>query len=749
MRAYRILAALAVLGLFSALRVNAQVAPPASTGNGKSGVPVEITADETNYEGGWATASGNVVVRYGPDLLYADRTTYDEGKHVVTAEGNVRIYVAGRVYRGEHMVYNFDTKAVTSTDFSIAAFPAFAKGQAVTTPEPNHYRVTNGYITTENREHPTYKLRAHTLEIYPDDRVVMKDAVLYVGDVPVFWFPYYAQSVKSQESSFTIRGGSSSRFGGEVFATMNWKVSDQLDLTFHEDYRTKRGDGGGVDVAYKPVKNGSGLFSGYYIHDDDFTENPTNLPRSPIGADRYRFELQQFTPLGEGFEARINANVWSDPYVTEDFFQNEFAEQRMPDNSLELLQRGSDYEASLTGRVQANRFFDTTDRAPEFKLEIKPTKFFAGLPLEYETETSMTHFIKTFSNQQYFYPNVPKDYAADRWDTYHLFLYPKQYFGWLNVTPHLGLRGTAWSHDNLDVGTPAAGNSDTAGPSIGRVVVDTGADISVKLSRTWSNVKDSALGIDGLRHVMTPFVNAQVVETSMGSQDVRGFDDRLPNTWANPIGFPAYNSIDSIDRQIVVRQGIRNELQTKRDGLNWNLIDWSIFTDANLVGTYNEEQTYTRDTYGHAYNELEINPFPWLSFASRDAFDISGNSYTMYDNSVTWKPDRSLKLSLGDRLLQNTTILDSYGLPIPDTNQVYIRTFYRLNEHWQVETLDSFDTDNSSLAEQNYTIYRDLSAWQLGLTFMQRNNQGGDNETAVMLTLTLKAFPNASVRASE
>ncbi len=66
-----------------------------------------------------------------------------------------------------------------------------------------------------------------------------------------------------------------------------------------------------------------------------------------------------------------------------------------------------------------------------------------------------------------------------------------------------------------------------------------------------------------------------------------------------------------------------------------------------------------------------------------------------------------------------------------------------------METLDSFDTDNSSLAEQNYTIYRDLSAWQLGLTFMQRNNQGGDNETAVMLTLTLKAFPNASVRASE
>ena len=56
---------------------------------------------------------------------------------------------------------------------------------------------------------------------------------------------------------------------------------------------------------------------------------------------------------------------------------------------------------------------------------------------------------------------------------------------------------------------------------------------------------------------------------------------------------------------------------------------------------------------------------------------------------------------------------------------------------------------DGSFSEQSYTVYRDLSAWQVGLTFAQRNNQGGADEEIVYLSLTLKAFPAASLRATE
>ena len=716
-----------------------------------SKAPVEITADgETTYVGGLATASGNVVVRHGPDLLYADRVTYDMPRKLATADGNVRIYSGTRVYRGEHVTFNFETKAFASNNFSLAAFPIFAKGEQVTTPEAGHYHLRNAYITTDNRAHPSYRIKAHTIEIYPDDRVVMKDVVVLVGDVPVFYLPYYSQSLKSDESTFLFRGGDSSEFGATGQLTVNWRVSDDLAAAFHEDYRSKRGEAGGLDLKYRPVPDGTGFFRGYWADDKGYTYNPTDLPRAPIDKERYLFTLQQITPLGDGLEAKLNFNVWSDPYITEDFFQKMYGEQRMPDNTVEVLSRFPDFEVSVLGRPQLDRFFDATERAPEVRLESKPIKI-GGTGIEYQTENSIVNFQRVYGDQLYAFnpaptPNgLPKDYSAYRWDTYHQFLYPKEYFDFLSVTPHVGFRGTAWSNDNENLYTSGQDQS------LERATIDAGADFSFKISRTWTDAKNGTLAVDGIRHVFEPFVTAEAILPSAGRNDLLGFDTRLPNTWANPIGFPSYNSIDSIDRQFVVREGVRNTIQTKRDGQNWNLIDWSVFTDVNLTGYYNEEQVFTHDTFSHVYSEATLKPFTWIRFTSRAAVDIDGNSYNMLDHSITWQPERSFEFSLGDRLLRDVapTLVDPYGYAIPDSNLVYIRTFYRMNEHWQFETIHQFDTDDSQLQEQTYSVYRDLSAWQLGVSVGQRNNRDAKSEEMIYFTLTLKAFPVAALRATE
>ena len=710
-------------------------------------IPIDITADgETTYAAGLATARDNVIVKRGGDLLYADRVIYDNAKHEVIADGAVRLYVGPKVYRGDHIVYNFETRAVTSTNFAVAAFPVFGEGKSVTSPEPDHYRISDGFATTENREHPTFRVHAHTIEILTGDRIVMKDVVLYIGDTPVFWLPEYYQSLKSDTTTFNIEGGTSTRFGLVGLATLNWKVANDLAVSLHQDYRSKRGDAGGVDLKYRPVKGGAGLFRSYYTVDSNYKENPTALPRTPISASRYRFALQQITPIGECVDAKVNANVWSDPYITEDFFQREFNKERMPDNTIEVANRYPDFEVSVLGRAQVNRFFDTTERAPEVRIESKPTKMFGG-PVEYQSESSAVHFIQSYSNQQYSYPTRPKNYSANRWDTYHQFLMPQQYFGWLSSTPHIGLRGTAWSHDNLAVSGTSSGSS--SGPAVSRVVVDAGDDFSAKVSRTWTDAKCPSLAIDGLRHVVSPFVDVEAVLPSDSRNAVRGFDTRMGNTWADPIDFPLRNSIDSIDRQLIVRQGVRQELQTKRDGQNWDLTDWSLFTDLNATSHYDEQQVFTRDAYSHAYSDARISPFPWLTFDSRDAVDLNGHSYNMYDNSLTWQPDRSFRITLGDRLLDKVSILDTYGFAIPNSNQAYLRLFYRMNEHWQFETTHGFDTQDEHLSDQSYTIYRDLSAWRLGMTYSDQNNRNAADVQTVYFTLTLKAFPSASLRFAE
>ncbi|HEY8967254.1 MAG TPA: hypothetical protein VIM58_12450 [Candidatus Methylacidiphilales bacterium] len=722
----------------------APVETSVSTPAPNTAIPIEVTADgDTNYVAGLTTATDNVIVRYGGDLLYADKVVFDSKTKTAIAEGNVRIYTGPRLYRGDHITYNFETHSVTSTDFALASFPVFSAGRAVSTPDENHYRITDGYVTTENRTKPGFRIKAHTIEIYPNDRVVLKNVVFYVGDVPVMWMPFFYQDLQSNDTTVSFRAGTNSRFGVEALTTVNWRVNKDLQVAFHEDYRSRRGEAGGVDLKFHPIKDATGFFRAYEVNDDDANENPTALPRSPISRDRYLFALQQIFPVSDGLTGKINANVWSDPYITEDFFRTQYAAQRMPDNTLEFTQWTPNFEITALGRLQPNRFFDGVERAPEVDFQLKPINIF-GSPVQYQMDSSVVNFERVFSNQQYYSTApLPKDYSAYRWDTYHQFLLPQQYFGWLNSTPHVGFRGTAWNNDNKGLYT------DGVKDSASRAVVDAGEELSFKLSQTWTEIKVPGLAVDGLRHTMEPYVNFEAVLPSAGRDVVQGFDDRVVNSWANPIGFPAWNSIDTIDRQIVARTGIRNKIQTKRDGKNWDLFSWDLFTDVNFASHYDEEQILRSDTVSHLYSDATIKPFPWLQFDSRAAIDTHGNSYDMYDHSLTWQPDRAYAFTLGDRLLQNVTAVDFYGLPIQNSNNIYIRNFWRINEHWQFGTYHAFDTSDSHLSEQTYTLYRDLSSWQVGLSVSERNNRNSESDQSVFLTFTLKAFPNASIRVSE
>ena len=56
------------------------------------------------------------------------------------------------------------------------------------------------------------------------------------------------------------------------------------------------------------------------------------------------------------------------------------------------------------------------------------------------------------------------------------------------------------------------------------------------------------------------------------------FDYELPSLRLLPIEYPEYNSIDSIDSQNVLRFGLRNQLQTKREGQVEDLLDWQMYT---------------------------------------------------------------------------------------------------------------------------------------------------------------------------
>lgn len=688
--------------------------------------PIEITADgENRIDGDMAMAEVNVVVRQGADVLYADRVTLDRKTKLVMASGNVRIYTAGKVYRGDTLFYNFETQKVESSEFRMSYLPSFVGGKKVTTPEDRHYHIESGSYTTDNRETPAYQFKAGTVEIYQDDSVVLKNVVLYVGKVPVLWFPIFVQSINDDRPNIISYGGNNSRYGTFALTTYNWYYDKNLRGALHFDVRTKRGLASGIDLDYKPTRDSKGLFRAYYAQDNSPETNVTGLPRQGVTDSRYRIALQQKTNYSQGLSTTIDLNIWSDAHITEDFFEKEFRDERQPDNFAEAVQYNENFTISLLARDQLNEFFETVERSPELKIESKRLKLYDNL--EYQSEYSIANLRRTFAE-----PRTVENYGSYRWDTLQQLLYPRQYFNWLSFTPRAGVRGTAWSDDNRI--TP--GNKQHTPQE--RVAEFIGAEASFKVSKTWSDVQNKRLGIDGLRHVAEPFINAQYVhEPNVTPDRIRGYDTRLPSTRLQPINYDQYNSLDSLDKQAVVRHGVRNKLQTKRDGLNWDLVDWAIYADADMARQQDLDPSrqVNDNLYSNVYSDLKYNPLPWLTFESFSSGDFNGNSFDLSDNSISWQLSRSFETTLGNRYLKDSTLF-------PDSNLFYLSNFYRMNEHWQFETLHTFEADDGTLQEQQYRIYRDLSSWQMALTFADRDNRNGKDEKLIYVTLTLKAFPS-------
>jgi LPS-assembly protein len=754
-------------------------APPVSSVGEQ---PITITAEQNSYIGDVASADGNAVLSYKGDTIYADHIILDRSTKVVTCTGDVRIYTGLRVYRGDVVTYNLDTKAMTSANYRSLDYPKMLEGKSVTTPDPNHYRLEDASFTTSNRENPSFHLEAKTIEYRPGDQVVLKNVLLYIGKVPVLYFPIFVQSLVDPRPTYAFDIGNSGQFGAFMDNTYNFVINDRMRGSAEFDIREKRGYAGGVDLQYFPTVHSDILLNTYFAQDNLYSQpNPTiPNPRSrgnpndnnvydgvPYDS-RYRIAYQQHLQFGPDFYSIADLNKWSDPFVTRDYFQGEYQQENQPPNFIDLTAYNPNFTVSLLASPQVNPFFQTTERLPEFSVDAKQQKIF-GSPIEYSSTNSVVNFQQKFADttyfqnpQDYLYNSFPRsdaydyyhpgsqnyqyntgeqnNYSAYRYDTYQEFSYNHQYFNFLSLTPRIGGRFTYYSDDNQDTNDTYNNDglsSDKVTNPKARLAGDIGLAGDFKVSRTWVDTKLPNLGIDGIRHVFEPFFDSVYAPApTVTPNQIRGFDDRLYSTQLQPLDWTDYNSIDSIDKEAVVRMGAYNSIQTKRDGANYDLLTVQTYTDADF--DHNFSSSTPNSTFSDIFNNITFKPTPQLQFTSFSAADVTGGGYNEINNAFTWSPDPSLSITLGDSYINHSAIF-------ADGHDATLDVFYRMNEHWQFEMQEQVDLQVDHLQLQQYTIYRDLDAWKLALTFSDTEINNGQGNQAVFFSLTLKAFPQYSL----
>ena len=203
-----------------------------------------------------------------------------------------------------------------------------------------------------------------------------------------------------------------------------------------------------------------------------------------------------------------------------------------------------------------------------------------------------------------------------------------------------------------------------------------------------------------------------------------------------PVDFPDYNDIDSIDTMNVVRFGLRNILQTKRDGQLQDLVNWNMLLDWRL------DPKAGQSTLNDLYSQLSFRPRTWLTLESQIRYDIDGGNLNMAFHQITFAPNNRWSWGLGHWYLRSGV----WGNGTWDESDYLTSTFfYRLDDNWGVRVQHDFDFTTGRLQSQFYTLYRDMRSWTAALTFHVINNLGSQVDYGVSFQLSLKASPSTAV----
>jgi len=685
---------------------------------------------------GIAFYTNGVYVKYGKnETLTADNASVDMKAGEVVADGHVRIESGDQLWVGEHVRYNFKTHRMQTEQFRTGKSPVFATGMDLAGDTSNRlYTANNAYVTTDDVAEPAFKVRASRIIIVPGKSMEMWNAILYAEGVPVFYFPYYHRNLGPRANNYTATPGFRSSYGAYLLNTYRWYLGDTADGKIHVDYRARRGVGLGPDVNLHLGQWGQFGLKYYYLNDQRANTSTNTFPQfGNIPNDRQIFKFNWQATPATNLNLKALVNYQSDPLVMHDFFEGDYSADPQPGSFVEANKYWDNWSLDALTTPRINSFFNQVERLPDVKLTGYRQQVLDS-PVYYDSESSVgwyrqfTSYANIYTNG--FYQGTNGFYAssATRADTYHQFTLPWTFFHWLNVTPRVGGRLTYYSSQNTN-GAPDS--------EVYRGVFNTGVGTSFKASQLWVNATNSFLQIDGLRHVIEPSANYVFVpDPSTPPARLPQFDGEQPSLVELPLTFPDYNDIDSIDTQNAIRFGLRNTLQTKRDGELDTLLDWNLQLDWRLDPKVNQ------NTLNDLYSSLVFKPRSWLTAESQTRYDLDGGNLNMTFEQLTFAPSDRWSWGVGYWYLRG----GAWGNGIWTENNIVTSTFFvRLGDNWGGRVTQNYNAVIGRLQDQMFTIYRDLRSWTSALTFRVANNSGSSADVTVAIVFSLKASPTMAV----
>jgi LPS-assembly protein len=319
----------------------------------------------------------NVRINCNDTQLFADEAEVFSDADRVRASGNVVFVSATNRISADRMEYNTRTRTGTFYDasgianlegrgfdrslFGTQEPDAYFWGQTIEKLGPRTYRISHGGFTTCVQPTPRWEFVSNEVTLTLEKHALIKNAVLKVKDVPVFYLPalYYPINKEDRATGFLIPiYGSSDTKGQTLSNAFFWAINRSQDATFYHSYHSKSGQSFGGEYRYIEAPGSAGNFQTTIVQEPEtITYQQSNGTSNVVpGIDSYTISGTVMQQLPKRLRVTGNAN----------YFSSLVAQQRYQQGIFAATNRTRTFGINAVGSWGANTLSSTVDRNETF-----------------------------------------------------------------------------------------------------------------------------------------------------------------------------------------------------------------------------------------------------------------------------------------------------------------------------------------------------------------------------------------------
>jgi len=322
---------------------------------------------------------GEVKVKLGEISIDAERVEISLDTSELQAIGRVKLCFYPYTIQGKNLFYNFSKKQGT------LEYPQGKEGPIIFRAEkasffPEGVELKNSSFTTCEYERPHYHVKARVIQIYPEEKMVAKGAIFYLGSLPIFWTPLFIYNFREKSHFILPRPGYSEFSGWYVRSGYYLYISPLLQGEFRLDWREKKGWAGGFSFLSNGEKRVT--FITYYLKEKN------------SGQERGMLKIRCLSPFFSRWRLRLSVDYFSDREILENYvyFLSSEEKEVLP-SFLSLSNSSSTSILEMRWQPRVTSFVDYPELLPRLTMGFfQPDIFSSGLYLKEKTE--LTNFLQ-------------------------------------------------------------------------------------------------------------------------------------------------------------------------------------------------------------------------------------------------------------------------------------------------------------------------------------------------------------------